>query len=170
MKNTYIAVCYAAVGLLVMLAGLFMFYYTTSQSTISQLSDNQTKLTKALDTVYTEYVKLAKPKAFANEQDLIKWLDSNTTNPSIAGYMSLAKTQGVYMEIWLGWKANNTTISGIDFGENWEKTRAGVSGIKAALITVVGQKTYIIDPETKRFVILDLVNATTDSTVTSWRK
>jgi len=154
MKNKII---YSIIGLLFVLGFIFCAsYYAKSETLIAGLSANQTQLRGDLDKVYTEYVKLAAPKMFKNEADLIAWLKSNTGDTSIAGYMALAKSQGAFMQIWCGWVDGRTTISGIDFGENWQQTKNSVAGVKFALMTLVDKKTYLIDLESKRLIIVDL--------------
>jgi hypothetical protein len=145
--------------LLVTVGSVFAYYYSTSQSLINQLSDNQTRLTKSLNTVYGEYLKYSQPKIFKTEDDLIAWLNSNKDNQSLEGYMTLAKSQGVFMQVWAGWRAG--TISGIDFSENWQKVKSNTSGVKYALMTIVGKQTYIIDLETKKLIAVEATNVVT---------
>ena len=150
-------IIYSVIGLLFVLGFIFCAsYYASSQTLITALSANQTQLNKDLNTVYAEYVKLAAPKMFKNEADLIAWLKSNTGDTSLAGYMALAKSQGAFMQIWVGWVDGRTTISGIDFGENWQQTKNSVAGVKFALMTLVDKKTYLIDLESKRLIVVDL--------------
>ena len=150
-------IIYSVIGLLFVLGFIFCAsYYASSQTLITGLSANQTQLNKDLNTVYTEYVKLVAPKMFKNEEDLVTWLKSNTGDTSLSGYISLAKQQGAFMQIWVGWVDGRTTISGIDFGENWQQTKGSVTGVKYALMTLVDKKTYLIDLETKRLIIVDL--------------
>jgi hypothetical protein len=154
MKNKII---YSIIGL-AFLVGVFSFalYYAKSERLITGLSANQTQLNKDFDTVYAEYVKLAAPKMFKNEADLVTWLKSNTGDTSLSGYLALAKSQGAFMQVWVGWVDGRTTISGVDFGENWQQTKSSVVGVKYALMTIVDKKTYLIDLESKRLIVVDL--------------
>lgn len=150
-------IIYSVVGLVFVLGGIFFAsYYAKSEQLITGLSANQTQLNKDLDAVYAEYVKLAAPKMFKNEADLITWLKSNTGDTSLSGYMALAKSQGAFMQVWMGWVDGKSTISGIDFGENWQQTKSSVVGVKYALMTVVDKKTYLIDLESKRLIVVNL--------------
>jgi hypothetical protein len=143
---------------LVFVLGLIFFasYYAKSEQLITGLSANQTQLNKDLNMVYAEYVKVASPKTFKNEADLITWLKSNTGDTSLSGYMALAKSQGASMQVWMGWVDGRTTISGVDFGESWQRTKGSVVGVKYALMTLVDKKTYLIDLESKRLIVVDL--------------
>lgn len=126
-------------------------------SEIASLTDNVTATQKDLNTVITAYQKLASPKIFKNEEDLITWLNS-VKDQSINGYITQARLDGAYMELWVGWVDGKSTISGIDFGENWGTTKSSITGLKYALITVVDGKTFIVDPATKRIISVDLEN------------
>lgn len=119
------------------------------------LTDNISATQKDLNTVITAYQKLAVPKIFKNEDDLKTWLNS-VKDQSITGYITQARLDGAYMELWVGWVDGKTSISGIDFGENWQSTKSVITGVKYALITIVDGKTIIVDPTTKRIISVDL--------------
>lgn len=147
-----------SIVLAVIIIGLgvvFSVYYMDTQRQIAKISDNLTVTQKNFDLVYKEYVKLAAPKMFQNEDDLVKWL-SAVKDQSLAGYITQARLDGVTMELWVGWVDGKTSISGIDFGENWRATKSAIIGTKYALVTVVDGKTFIIDPTSKRIISVDL--------------
>jgi hypothetical protein len=87
---------------LVAVAVFGAYYSFTTEAKIAQLSDNLTVTKKNFDLVYAEYAKLAAPKMFQNEDDLIKWLTA-VKDQSLTGYINQARLDGVAMEIWMGW-------------------------------------------------------------------
>jgi len=153
MKSKIITI--AAVLLIGAIAILGTYYYSMTEEKIAKLSDNNTKLSADLNTVYKEYVKVVAPKIFKNEEDLVTWLNS-VKDQSINGYITQARLDGAYMEMWVGGVDGKTSISGIDFGENWKATKSAIIGVKYALITVVDGKTFIVDPTSKRIISVDL--------------
>lgn len=153
MKANIVSIILAV--LLLGIVGFGAYTWRSMDTQISQLSDNVTKTQKNFDLVYSEYVKLAAPKMFQNEDDLIKWL-SAVKDQSLTGYITQARLDGVTMELWVGWVDGKTSISGIDFGENWKATKSAITGTKYALVTVVDGKTFIIDPSSKRIISVDL--------------
>lgn len=149
-------IIYGGISLVLVLMACFLtYYFITTEVRVKQLSDNQTKLQASLDKVTEEYIKLASPKMFKTEEDLITWLDS-CKDKTLGGYLSKARLDGVYMELWVGWVDGKTTISGIDFGENWKKTKLAITGVKYSLITIIDTKTFLVDPETRRIISVDL--------------
>jgi hypothetical protein len=140
---------------LVTVAVFGAYYSFTTEAKIAQLSDNLTVTKKNFDLVYAEYAKLAAPKMFQNEDDLIKWLTA-VKDQSLTGYINQARLDGVAMEIWMGWVDGKSSVSGIDFGDSWKATKSVIVGTKYALITVVDGKTFIIDPVSKKIISFDL--------------
>jgi hypothetical protein len=145
---------------LLIVSGLFLYYFYTTQNNIkglsdnlTKVSDNATKLQTNYDLLAKEYVKVASPKMFKSEADLKTWLNS-AESQTITGYMALAQQQGAFMQIWPAWKLTDR-FAGMDFSEKWQETKSQVTGMKYALLTVVDKKTYLIDVETKRLIIIE---------------